>query len=73
MARAGVPLAPGYHGDNQDAGCPASARRDDIGYPVLIKASAGGGGQAACAASASPEDFAAALASCRREAKLELR
>ena len=43
MAKAGVPLTPGYHGDDQD---PALLEREAgrIGYPVLIKASAGGGG-----------------------------
>ena len=44
MEKAGVPLVPGYHGDNQD---PAFLQKeaDRIGYPVLIKASAGGGGK----------------------------
>ena len=44
MARAGVPLVPGYHGDDQD---PALLAREAarIGFPVLIKASAGGGGK----------------------------
>ena len=44
MEKAGVPLVPGYHGENQDA---AFLRKeaDKIGYPVLIKASAGGGGK----------------------------
>ena len=44
MEKAGVPLVPGYHGTDQD---PALLQReaDRIGYPVLIKASAGGGGQ----------------------------
>ncbi|RBD06611.1 3-methylcrotonyl-CoA carboxylase, partial [Xanthomonas oryzae pv. oryzae] len=44
MQRAGVPLTPGYHGDEQ---APAflRAQADAIGYPVLIKASAGGGGK----------------------------
>ena len=44
MAAAGVPLVPGYHGDDQDAGA-ARREADAIGYPVLIKASAGGGGK----------------------------
>ena len=67
MAKAGVPLVPGYHGDDND---PALLAREAarIGYPVLIKASAGGGGKGMrrvdCA-----EDFAAALASCQREAQ----
>ncbi len=67
MEKAGVPLVPGYHGDNNDAAFLAkeSAR---IGYPVLIKASAGGGGKGMRRVD-KPEDFAAALASCQREAK----
>lgn len=45
MEEAGVPVTPGYHGDNQD---PAFLKEqaDKIGYPVLIKAVAGGGGRA---------------------------
>ena len=67
MATAGVPLVPGYHGADQD---PALLQReaDSIGYPVLIKASAGGGGKGMRAVDKS-EDFAAALASCQREAR----
>jgi len=66
MEKAGVPLVPGYHGADQD---PALLQRqaDAIGYPVLIKASAGGGGKGMRAVDTS-EDFAAALASCQREA-----
>jgi 3-methylcrotonyl-CoA carboxylase alpha subunit len=66
MERAGVPLVPGYHGADQD---PALLQReaDAIGYPVLIKASAGGGGKGMRAVDKS-EDFADALASCKREA-----
>ena len=66
MERAGVPLVPGYHGADQD---PALLQReaDRIGYPVLIKASAGGGGKGMRAVDKS-EDFAAALESCKREA-----
>jgi 3-methylcrotonyl-CoA carboxylase alpha subunit len=66
MERAGVPLVPGYHGDDQD---PALLQReaDRIGYPVLIKASAGGGGKGMRIVE-SAADFAAALASCKREA-----
>ncbi|KNZ30982.1 MAG: 3-methylcrotonyl-CoA carboxylase [Methylibium sp. NZG] len=66
MGRAGVPLVPGYHGADQD---PTLLQReaDAIGYPVLIKASAGGGGKGMRAVAKS-EDFAAALASCQREA-----
>ncbi len=44
MERAGVPLVPGYHGDDNDPALLA-AEADRIGYPVLIKASAGGGGK----------------------------
>ena len=67
MATAGVPLVPGYHGADQD---PALLQReaDGIGYPVLIKASAGGGGKGMRAVERS-EDFAAALVSCQREAR----
>jgi len=67
MGRAGVALVPGYHGVDQDD---ALLRReaDAIGYPVLIKASAGGGGKGMRVV-ARGEDFAAALASARREAK----
>ncbi|RKP50219.1 acetyl/propionyl/methylcrotonyl-CoA carboxylase subunit alpha [Pararobbsia silviterrae] len=67
MARAGVPLVPGYHGDDQD---PALLRReaDAIGYPVLLKASAGGGGKGMRIVERG-DDFAAALASCQREAR----
>ncbi len=67
MEKAGVPLVPGYHGADQD---PALLQReaDRIGYPVLIKASAGGGGKGMRAVDKA-EDFAAALASCQREAR----
>jgi len=44
MVDAGVPVVPGYHGDNQDPGF-LEAEADKIGYPVLIKARAGGGGK----------------------------
>jgi 3-methylcrotonyl-CoA carboxylase alpha subunit len=66
MARAGVPLVPGYHGDDND---PALLAREAqaIGFPVLIKASAGGGGKGMRRVERA-EDFAAALASCQREA-----
>ncbi|MBS0291905.1 MAG: ATP-grasp domain-containing protein, partial [Proteobacteria bacterium] len=66
MARAGVPLVPGYQGEDQD---PALLQReaDAIGYPVLIKASAGGGGKGMRLVEKS-EDFATALESCKREA-----
>jgi 3-methylcrotonyl-CoA carboxylase alpha subunit len=66
MAEAGVPLVPGYHGADQD---PALLKREAsrIGFPVLIKASAGGGGKGMRIVE-SEEAFDAALASCRREA-----
>ncbi|HEX4325738.1 MAG TPA: acetyl/propionyl/methylcrotonyl-CoA carboxylase subunit alpha [Burkholderiales bacterium] len=66
MEKAKVPLVPGYHGGNQD---PAFLQQqaDGIGYPVLIKASAGGGGKGMRIVEKSA-DFAAALASCKREA-----
>jgi 3-methylcrotonyl-CoA carboxylase alpha subunit len=66
MEKAGVPLVPGYHGADQDAAL-LQRQADAIGYPVLIKASAGGGGKGMRAVDKS-EDFAAALASCQREA-----
>ncbi|CAL95685.1 acetyl/propionyl/methylcrotonyl-CoA carboxylase subunit alpha [Azoarcus olearius] len=66
MEAARVPLTPGYHGDNQE---PAFLHRqaDGIGYPVLIKAAAGGGGKGMRLVEKS-EDFIDALASCKREA-----
>ncbi|MCO5100641.1 MAG: acetyl/propionyl/methylcrotonyl-CoA carboxylase subunit alpha [Burkholderiaceae bacterium] len=67
MEKAGVPLVPGYHGtDQSEATLAAQAER--IGYPVLIKASAGGGGKGMRVVE-SPGQFSAMLASCRREAK----
>jgi 3-methylcrotonyl-CoA carboxylase alpha subunit len=66
MEQAGVPLVPGYHGADQDPAL-LQAQADRIGYPVLIKASAGGGGKGMRAVDRSA-DFAAALASCKREA-----
>ena len=67
MAAAGVPLVPGYHGDAQDADLLA-AEAHKIGYPVLIKASAGGGGKGMRVVPA-PADFPAALAAAQREAR----
>ncbi|WP_433696092.1 acetyl/propionyl/methylcrotonyl-CoA carboxylase subunit alpha [Paraburkholderia phenoliruptrix] len=66
MHAAAVPLVPGYHGDNQN---PELLHReaDAIGYPVLLKASAGGGGKGMRVVERS-DDFLAALASCKREA-----
>ncbi|MBP2279297.1 3-methylcrotonyl-CoA carboxylase alpha subunit [Psychrobacter sp. PL15] len=66
METAGVPLIPGYHGDNQD-GEFLRAQADEIGYPVLIKASAGGGGKGMRIVEQSA-DFIGLLESCRREA-----
>lgn len=66
MEKAKVPLVPGYHGDEQEAAFLAK-EADRIGYPVLIKASAGGGGKGMRLVE-DPAKFADALASCRREA-----
>jgi 3-methylcrotonyl-CoA carboxylase alpha subunit len=67
MEKARVPLVPGYHGQDND---PALLAReaDRIGYPVLIKASAGGGGKGMRRVD-NKEDFTASLAACQREAK----
>jgi acetyl/propionyl-CoA carboxylase alpha subunit len=66
MAKAGVPVTPGYMGDDQtEARLLAEAER--IGFPVLIKAVAGGGGKGMRRVD-DAKDFTAALASCRREA-----
>ena len=66
MEKANVPLVPGYHGEEQDADF-LHAQADQIGYPVLLKASAGGGGKGMRVIDNS-NDFKAALASCKREA-----
>jgi len=66
MEKAQVPLVPGYHGDTQDADF-LQEQADRIGYPVLLKASAGGGGKGMRIVEQSA-DFKAALASCKREA-----
>ena len=66
MESADVPVTPGYHGENQDPDF-LQERADEIGYPVLIKAVAGGGGKGMRKVEASA-DFAAALESCKREA-----
>ncbi len=66
MAKAGVPLVPGYHGAEQDLATLEQAAAG-TGYPVLIKASAGGGGKGMRIVER-PEDFAEALESARREA-----
>ncbi|HMD63313.1 MAG TPA: acetyl/propionyl/methylcrotonyl-CoA carboxylase subunit alpha [Stellaceae bacterium] len=66
MQREGVPLVPGYHGNDQD---PARLldEAERIGFPVLIKASAGGGGRGMRAVDSAAE-FAATLAGAKREA-----
>jgi geranyl-CoA carboxylase alpha subunit len=66
MLAAGVPCVPGYDGEDQS---PARLAReaDRIGYPVMIKAVAGGGGKGMRLV-ATPDDFAEALASARSEA-----
>lgn len=66
MEEAGVPVVPGYHGDNQDAEFLA-AQATGIGYPVLIKAVAGGGGKGMRLVE-QPSDFADGLESARSEA-----
>jgi 3-methylcrotonyl-CoA carboxylase alpha subunit len=66
MAEAGVPLVPGYHGAAQDDATLAG-EAERIGWPVLIKAVAGGGGKGMRAVQAAAE-FPAALAAARREA-----
>ncbi|NOL48605.1 acetyl-CoA carboxylase biotin carboxylase subunit [Pelistega europaea] len=66
MEKAGVPLVPGYHGDNQDPDF-LQQEANRIGYPVLIKASAGGGGKGMRIVP-SEADFKEALSSCKREA-----
>ncbi|AXC50489.1 acetyl/propionyl/methylcrotonyl-CoA carboxylase subunit alpha [Paracoccus suum] len=66
MAEAGVPVVPGYQGANQDADH-LQRQADQIGYPVLIKAVAGGGGKGMRLVERAP-DFAAALASAQGEA-----
>ncbi|WP_134726137.1 acetyl-CoA carboxylase biotin carboxylase subunit [Paracoccus luteus] len=67
MEKAGVPVVPGYHGDNQDAAFLAG-QADRIGYPVLIKAVAGGGGKGMRKVDR-PGGFADALASAQGEAQ----
>lgn len=66
MARAGVPVTPGYMGEDQSEAVLA-AKAGEVGYPVLIKAVAGGGGKGMRLVEGA-QDFADALASCRREA-----
>ena len=66
MDKAGVPLVPGYHGDQQDPVFLAQ-QADAIGYPVLIKASSGGGGKGMRVVT-TRDAFQDALGSCKREA-----
>ena len=66
MAAAGVPLVAGYHGEDQSEARLAAAA-SEIGYPVLIKASAGGGGKGMRIVT-TPGEFAASLAGAKREA-----
>ena len=65
MEEAGVPVVPGYHGDKQDAEFLAT-EAERIGYPILIKASAGGGGKGMRRVD-TPEEFQGALESAKRE------
>ena len=67
MEKAGVPLVPGYHGEAQDEATLAKAA-DKIGFPVLVKASAGGGGRGMRIVRSAAE-LAAAIVSAKREAK----
>ncbi len=67
MEKAGVPVVPGYHGEAQELVVLASKARE-IGFPVLIKARAGGGGKGMRRVERM-EDFAEAQAAARREAK----
>ena len=67
MEKAGVPVVPGYDGEKQDADF-LSKKADDIGYPLLIKAVAGGGGKGMRLVENS-DQFIEALASAKREAK----
>jgi len=65
--QAGIPVVPGYDGESQDlAGLRAAA--EEVGFPLLIKATAGGGGRGMRLVR-SPADFDAALESARREAQ----
>jgi 3-methylcrotonyl-CoA carboxylase alpha subunit len=65
MEKAGIPLVPGYHGEDQTPDLLAR-EAERIGYPVLIKASAGGGGKGMKVA-AQPSEFTSQLASAKRE------
>jgi 3-methylcrotonyl-CoA carboxylase alpha subunit len=67
MEKAGVPLVPGYHGEAQDEATLAKAA-DKIGFPALVKASAGGGGRGMRVVNSAGE-LSAAIVSAKREAK----
>jgi 3-methylcrotonyl-CoA carboxylase alpha subunit len=67
MEKAGVPLVPGYHGEAQDEAT-LTKSADKIGFPVLVKASAGGGGRGMRIVRSAGE-LAAAIVSAKREAK----
>src|ERR1700731_2528995 len=67
MEKAGVPLVPGYHGEAQDEATLAKAA-DKIGFPVLVKASAGGGGRGMRVVRSAAE-LGPAVVSAKREAK----
>jgi 3-methylcrotonyl-CoA carboxylase alpha subunit len=67
MEKAGVPLVPGYHGEDQNEATLANAA-ERIGFPVLVKASAGGGGRGMRVVNSAAE-LSAAIASAKREAK----
>ena len=67
MEKAGVPLVQGYHGEAQDETTLAQAA-DKIGFPVLVKASAGGGGRGMRIVRSAGE-LAASIVSAKREAK----
>jgi 3-methylcrotonyl-CoA carboxylase alpha subunit len=66
MSEAGIPLVPGYHGEQQETEF-LQQEAEKIGYPVLIKASAGGGGKGMRIVRQANE-FVSALSSCQREA-----
>ena len=66
MQQAGIPLVPGYHGDNQDEAFLLN-EAEKIGFPVMLKASSGGGGRGMRVVNRAG-DFSAALRSAKREA-----
>jgi len=67
MEKAGVPLVPGYHGDAQDEATLAKAA-EKVGFPILVKASAGGGGRGMRVVR-SADELGPAIISAKREAK----